>query len=270
MGALIMNNFEIKQTKKLARKNTELYLGTASLGEIKNWDLKNTSYQLKNEIIQIHSSKINVIQEQKSLYSLNIDDGYLMTVLPDTYLEDEYPVLISNVSQITFVINSLLEIEIFKDFIELKSDKISNNSTKIMTLRTLEKIITILFERYTLEEVGLIIKNFIEYVEEVINRNDYYKNNSVKSIQNLKSKSIINSSISWYIIFKFFLENYKMNVYKYQNFPNLELNITLYNWNGNFFDKENPLWDKVFLSKRKFYPTRENLEKAYEIWLEYL
>jgi hypothetical protein len=264
-----MNYIEIKQTKKLKRKNKEIYLGTATLGEIRSWDIKNTSYQLNNEIIQVHSSIITVIHEDKSLYNIHIDEGYLMTILPNTDLDDEYPVLISNVTPITLVINSLLEIDLFKDYIEIKSDRISNNSTKIMTLRTLENIITLLFERYTLEEVGFIIPNFIKYVEEVLNRHVFYKTKSVKSIQNQKSKSIINSSISWYIIFKFFLENNKKDVYNYRNFPNLELNITLNIWNGNFFDKNNPLWDKVFLSKRKFYPTRENLEKAYHLWKQY-
>ncbi|WP_312474727.1 hypothetical protein [Neobacillus sp.] len=265
-----MNSIKIGHAKKLSRKKTELYLSTATLREMKSWNLKISAHQSINELIQIHTDDITVIKEENNIYNISIKDGYLMTVLPKSELDDEFPVLISNSSPVIIVINTLLEVDLFKNFIEIKSAKISNNSTKIMNLKTLETIVSLVFGYYTLEETENIIEDFMEYIEKVLNSYEFYKVYSVKEIQELKRASICNSSISWYLIFKFFVENHQKNVYKYQDIPKLELDVCVNNWRGDFFDKKNPIWDEVFKTSRRFYPTKENLEKVYEKWQLYL
>jgi hypothetical protein len=259
----------IIRTKKLKRKNSEIYLGTATLSDINNWQLKSFSHQTMNEFIYIHCNDMTVIKEENEVFTLEIKDGYLLTVLPAAVLDEEFPILISQKSPVTIIMNALLEIDLFKKFIDIKTKKISNNSTKIMTLTTLEKIVSLTFEKYTLDETAIMINKFIHYIEEVFNSYDCFKVMSVKSIQQIKSVSIINSPISWFIILKYFADNHKKNLCTYSEIPNLDFVIVLNDWQGNFFDKDNPLWDELFTTNRKFYPSKENLLKVYEKWKYY-
>lgn len=263
-----MNSFYI-QAKKLKRKNTDLYLGTATLNEIYSWNLKNFSHQTMSELIYIHSDDLTVRNAGDNINNISVNNGYLMTVLPKADINDEFPVLISKKSPVSIILNALLEIDLFKSLIEFKTSKLSHNSTKIMTKGTLEKIIAHSFNKYSLEETALMLKNFIHYIEEVLNSYEYFKVYSVKSIQELKQRSLINSSFSWFIILMFFKDNYNNSVYTYQEIPKLDIEVAIDNWSGNFFDKSNPLWNEVFKTKRKFYPTNENLVRAYEVWKIY-
>lgn len=263
-----MNRINI-QAKKLKRKHTELYLGTATLSEIHSWNLKSFSHQTISEFIYIHSDDLIVTNVGENNYNISINNSYLLTVLPTAELTDEFPVLISKKSTVSTILNALLEIDLFKRLIEIKNSKISHNSTKIMTISTLEKIISLTFEKSTLEESSLMLKNLIHYIEEVINSYKFFKVYNVKFIQELKQSSLVNSSFSWFIILMFFKENYKKSVYIYQEIPRLDVEITIDNWCGNFFDKSNPLWNEVFKNKRKFYPTSESLVHAYQLWKTY-
>ncbi|WP_144553434.1 DNA sulfur modification protein DndB [Bacillus sp. X1(2014)] len=259
-----MNSFKI-QTKKLNRKDTEIYIGTATIGEIHSWNLKNFSNQTLNEFIYILSNDMEVTTADEN-FIVTINDGYLLSILPKAQLEDEFPVLISKKSPITIILNALLEIDLFKSFIEIKTNKISNNSTKIMTLSTLENIISLVFDKITLDETATMLQCFTCYIEDVLNSNESFKVQSVKSIQENKKYTIINSSISWYIILKYFEETYKTNLYTYPSIPRLDFFLSIDDWSGNFFNKDNPIWNEVFITNRKFYPTRNNLVRAFEKW----
>lgn len=263
-----MNRINI-QAKKLKRKHTELYLGTATLSKIHSWNLKSFSHQTISEFIYIHSDDIIVTNVGDNNYNISICNCYLLTVLPTAELSDEFPVLISSKSAVSIILNALLEIDLFKRLVEIKASKISHNSTKIMTVGTLEKIISLTFEKNTLEETSMMLKKLIHYIEEVLNSYQFFKVYSVKFIQELKQRSLVNSSFSWFIILMFFKENCKKSVYTNQEIPRLDVDITIDNWCGKFFDKSNPLWGEVFINKRKFYPTSESLVRTYELWKTY-
>jgi hypothetical protein len=265
-----MNNFKIYKTKKLVRKHSEMYLTTATLKEIQNWELGSAMLQTKQEVTYIYSDQIKVIKDGNGLYDLEVINGHLANILPELDLKEEIPVLISNGSKESLLVNAILQIDTFKQIVELKSSKISNNSTKVMTVKTLERLLYHVFEEFTLEEISFLLNDFLIYIEEVISKYDFFKYYSVKHIKELKNSSIINSSVSWFIIFKYFVENYQNNVYKTRSIPKLNLDVEIDNWKGNFFDKCNPLWEKVFYQKRKYYPSKENLETTYKIWFNYL
>ncbi|MEH7238847.1 hypothetical protein [Bacillus sp. JJ1562] len=264
-----MNSFKIYNSKKLARKNNILYLATATLKEIKEWELQTSTFPTKEEVVNIYTKNIKIIKEKEGNYDLEVQNGFLLTALPNLEPEDELPVLINNSSQISIVINALLQIEAFKKFVELKSDKISNNSTKIMTVKTLETLVLYLFENFTIEEVMSFLNEFVTYVEKVIGYYEIFRFYSVKHVKNLKRTSIIHSTFSWYIIFRFFVENYQYQVYKTVNIPKLDLDVKVGSWKGNLFEKSNPIWNHVYSGRRKFYPTKENLETTYKVWIDY-
>lgn len=264
-----MDYLKITHAKKLKRKNADYYLATITPNELRELMVKEAPQRYSNEFIHIYTNNYDVNINQENTYDLTLKNFYVITELPCTECDDEFPLLVTNESPSSLIINSLLEIEIFNSFIELKN-KISNNSTKVMTFNTLQKIVGFLFDKYSLDEIVVLMSRLNQYVENTINQYEFFKKYSVKELQNLKQRSIINSSTSWYIILKFFLEKNKNDVYYYQEIPKLNLDVSINDWNGNFFDKNNPVWDEVYNSKKKFYPTRESLEKVYEIWKSYL
>lgn len=266
---LNMSSIHLFNLKKLTRKNNNLYLTTATIKEIREWQLHTSSFQRKEEIINLYTNNVTVIKEEGGFYDLEVKNAYLLTHLPDLELEEEVPVLINNNSKLTIVTNALLQIESFKKFIEINNDKISNNSTKIMTLKTLESLVSYVFDDFTLDELTNLINEFVTYIQKTISNYDIFTYYSVKHIKGLKRTSIIHSSFSWYIIFRFFIENFRSQVYKTVNIPKLDLDVQVGNWKGRLFDKSNPIWDEIYNGKRRFYPTKENLEVTYKVWKEY-
>lgn len=258
-----MKVLHLDRLRKLKRRGNDLFLGTATLQQIEKWSVKKATYQSNSEFVYLYSEEITVLKEENSLYYISIKDGYLTTALPKVELEDECPILITNNSPQKLIIDTLLDIEVFKNFIEIKSTKISKNSTKIMTLSTLENIVSIVFAKCTLDKTAGFLNNFNIYINNIINHINEFKIYSVKEVQELKNRTIINSSFSWYIILMSFLEN---NVELNIDLPLFNENICYKGWKGNFFNKDNPLWGEVFKQKRNFYPSKENLDKVYQEW----
>lgn len=253
------------KTKKLKRADVNIFLGTATMEEIESWRLQKSSLQTYNEVIQINTEEIEIIKEENSIYSIKVDGGIISSVLPKGGLNEEYPVLITNHSPIKIIIQGLLGIENFRILIDVKNINISSNSTKIMTIQTLESIVSFAFHHYTFNKINILINDFLKYIEDVIKDNPELKVTSVSGVKQLKQKSIINSSLSWFIIFKHFIESYERNRGD-MIIPKLNLVIKCNNWEGGFFDRNNPLWSNSLNQKRKFYPTKENLENVYSNW----
>lgn len=263
-----MNSIHIYNSKKLARKHNDVYLAVATIKEIKDWNLQFSTYGRSHDSVHIYTEDLTVIKENGNKYDLIIKNGYILTALPNIEPEDELPIIISMNSKFSLVVNSILQIDSFKNFIELKSDKISNNSTKVMTINMVEKLVAYTFDSFTIDELYHLMNGFCQYIDNVISRFEFFKYYSVKHIKEFKGTSIIHSPFSWFIIFKYFTENCRSNVYKVANLPKLDLDVQVGNWNGNFFDKKNPMWYEVYKEKRRFYPTKENLEVTYKLWME--
>ncbi|MGD6893742.1 DNA sulfur modification protein DndB [Bacillus infantis] len=261
-----MKVLQIDRLRKLKRRGNDLFLGTATLSQIRQWNVKNASSQLNSEFVYLYSEEITVIKEENSLYEISIKDGYLITELPKVDLEDECPILITNNSPQKLIIDTLLDIEVFKTFIEIKSPKISKNSTKVMTLSTLENIVSLVFNKCTLDKTAEFLIKLKIYINNVISQTNQLKIYSVKEIQELKNITLINSSFSWYIVLRDFLENNNKKIELDADLPLFNGIISYKGWEGNFFNKDNPLWGEVFEQKRSFYPSKENLERVYREW----
>ena len=67
--------------------------------------------------------------------------------------------------------------------------------------------------------------------------------NTLREVQEIKEKTVIHNLNSWYIFLCYFKDQLEDNVDKIV-IPNLTRKINYKNWNGSFFNRENPIWGR--------------------------
>jgi hypothetical protein len=258
---------EFKNTIKLNKNKRQAYMGVIRNEEFQQWNLKE-SYDLSvSEFIQVYSDDISIVKEINNTYDVTVNNGMLVSTVSSSNSKEEFPFIITNKMAENIILETMLEVKSFNKMIDVKNKKISSNSSKVMTLSSLERIIHNIFNEVSFEEAITLAPKLKNYVENVISINNSLKMSNVEELKNLKKRSIINSTFSWYIILSYFIEeNREKNIEKI-NIPQLNKNVVKGSWTGNFFDKDNPMWKEIFASKRMFYPSKENLATAYSLWL---
>jgi hypothetical protein len=264
-----VKEFILKNTIKLNKESRDTYLGVITYEEFQKWNIDVSPELSVSEFIQVFSNDVSIIRETKNSYDVTVKNGLLVNTVSDSRTIEEFPVLITNKIAVNIILEALLNVKSFNRIIEVKNSKISINSSKVMTLTSLERIVHNVFKHISFEEAIILTPKLKIYIKEVISSNDNLRVSSVEELKNIKKRSVINSTFSWYIIFSYFIDKNRgiIDVDNLQ-IPKIDKNVTTSNWSGTFFDKDNPMWKELFNTKRMFYPTKESLKGAYDIWLK--
>ncbi|RFU70003.1 hypothetical protein [Bacillus sp. V59.32b] len=265
-----MGNLKINNVKKLNRRDkNHLYLYIASSNEIKEWKLKNGDPFLGGvdgvlyltcldimECFCVNSNQLSIEITAPLLRSdigININNDFLV-VIQKQNLQDTVKSMFQN--------DSLLN-----TWIEIKGSRVSKNSLKVITINSLKNIMSTLFSNNSISETEEFTTFLRIYLQEFIKENSIYFPYSVKQMVEIKESTVVHSVNTWYILIKYFKEQWENSYEQGIKAPIFLKEITYKNWQGNFFDRSSPFWLEFNKdSKRPFYPSKSNQEIIYKAW----
>lgn len=247
-------------------KHPSLYLGLITGSDVKGIPQIKSSSLSYSECMYVNAKDV-IVKESNEDFLIEIVNPFLISDYPKGHDDFEYPILVSMNSGLDILLKSLLNDEIFKNFIEVNAKNISKNSKKIMTVSSLKKVLENLSIQLRIEDIYELLDELHLYIHKLIDKNSELSYSTIHEKQIINEKSVINSTNSWYIYFRYFLDQWTMNK-KVDDIPNLQEKFYVDGWEGPFFDRSNPIWGKIFSgSRRKHYPSKNIQIQIYKYWI---
>ena len=234
--------------------------------EVLSWDVrqsKTPSYYLDGLIIIICRT-INENKESEHP-TLEIVDPTIMSKFRNTDSEEKQFVIFKVENLPEIFLNSFIKSSKLNNLVEMKSTSLSKNSLKFITYSSLENLLIELFENSHYSTTVELDDLFKDYFEELIRVNAPCFPNTLREVQEIKEKTVIHNLNSWYIFLCYFKDQLEDNVGDIV-IPNLTKKINYKNWNGTFFDRENPIWEEIYPNSRQHYPSKKNKIITYNYW----
>lgn len=266
-----MQTLKLDNVKKLSRpKKRDFFLYIATGKEIQGWHLKSSIsfiYKLDG-ILYITCSEITEKNMNNDCLAIEITDPIIHSGLDEGSLEDEHIIIIS----LNNIPNSILDLFLLdpkiSSIIEIKGRSVSKKSLKVITYKSLIKLISYIFSKSYYREFEIMLELLKEYIMEYFELNSEYYPNSINEMVKIKDEFVIHSVFSWFIILNYFeeqWESYSLPI----NIPLFSKIIKYKNWSGTFFERSNPLWDEINNNnKRPFYPSKQTEIIIYNKWKE--
>ncbi|MFS0840419.1 hypothetical protein [Paenibacillus sp. 1P03SA] len=259
--------FTFENVSNLTRKNDDVYFTVLPLGAIKDWGFPVIQSDVIGEdVILINYDTVVNLMNNK----LQVTNPQFTYKLPNGSKGDEYVVLIvSEVQQFpSYCVHQLMSYQRFERLIEM-GEKISSNSTKLMTIRSLHDIFED-FLNYRIERslYPQLAKDLIKYVDSLMNDYPELGYLSVIERKQFRKKSIADSSIAWYCYIRYFIEQWIAGS-QMTNLPRplLLKKFHFEKWSGKFFDRDNPV---LHVNNGRFKFNDEQRGLIYEIWRQWI
>lgn len=257
--------FTFENVSNLTRKNNEVYFTVLPLGLIKDWGFPVVQSDVVGEdVVLVNYDTVVSLIDNK----LQVTNPQFTYKLPNGSKNDEYVVLIvSEVQQFpSYCVHQLMSYQRFERLIE-KREKISSNSTKLMTIRSLHDIFED-FLNYRIERslYPQLAKDLIKYVDSLMNDYPELGYLSVVERKQFRKKSIADSSIAWYCYIRYFIEQWITGSQILPR-PLLLKEFHYENWTGEFFDRDNPV---LHVNNGRFKFNDEQRGLIYEIWRQWI
>ncbi|MBD3921008.1 hypothetical protein H8B09_19740 [Paenibacillus sp. PR3] len=253
--------------KKLNRRTGNIFLGVMPIAKLKLLKMDTIEVQTSNNdlVIIIYDVLVNY-----SIDELMVTNPILQFILPAADDTDEYPVLFvpRNNYLPNYCETGLMECEIFSLLIE-KSDKLSANSTKLLTINSLQDIL----KRFNTlqiidEEWPLLKERLVDYIKTLVSTYPHLGYLPVSERRNFKSISVADASFAWDFYFRFFIDSWSNTTTIV--IPELSKEFHYENWVGDFFSRNNPFWSKYVGKRGKFLINAADREFIYQIWREWM
>ncbi|ANA81027.1 hypothetical protein PVOR_07270 [Paenibacillus vortex V453] len=259
--------FTFENVSNLTRKNNDVYFAVMPLGAIKDWGFPIIQSDVIGEdvILVNYDAVVSLINNK-----LQVTNPRFTYKLPSGSISDEYVVLIVSEAQYfpSYCMHQLMSFERFERLIE-KGEKISSNSTKLMTTRSLHDIFKD-FQRYRVERslCPRLAKDLIKYVDSIMNDYPVLGYLPVAQRKQFRKKSIADSAIAWYCYIRYFMEQWTEDS-QLTNLPLPLLSKEFHyeNWKGQFFDRDNPV---LFVNKGSYKFNDAQRDLIYEIWRQWI
>jgi hypothetical protein len=262
-----MISLNIKHVEKLERDKREIYLGTATLAAIKQWGIQSWQELVHSEYIIVVSLKL----ERVSKTEIHLTEPLLTTRIPLGQDYEEFPVLfLDKYSYLPFFLeDNLLKQTQFLRLIETGKN-ISKHSTKLLTQNSLREILLRTFPD-DLCEYGKWDKlsgDLIRFLNVILNTYSYLDYLSISERIEFRKQFVSDLSFAWEMYFRYFVDTWSEK--DDLSIPNLNKVFKNETWSGNFFCRENPLWEEVVGSKQRFKLNSEQREFIYLKWKQCL
>jgi hypothetical protein len=262
-----MISLKINGVQKIdIKEDKSIYSYVTSKEEVLSWKLresKTPSYFLDGLIIIICKC-INENKETENL-SIEIVDPIIISKFRNKESEEKQFLIFKVENLPELLLNSFIKSNKLTNLVEMKSTNLSKNSLKFITYSSLENLVIELFENNHYSNTIELGSLFKDYFEQLIKVNAPYFPSSLREVQEIKEKTVIHNLNSWYIFLCYFKDQLEGNVGDIV-IPNLTRKINYKNWNGTFFDRENPIWEELYSNSRQHYPSKKNKIKTYNYW----
>ncbi|WP_149847116.1 hypothetical protein [Paenibacillus sp. 37] len=262
--------FSIQDVHRLQRTESNVFYSIKSLYSLKYWDLP----ILDTDIIDRKSDLITVIYDQLYSHKLNeiqVTNPSFLHPLPSGEESDEYLILfvISEYYLSDYVERQILSYDFISRLIE-KRDKPSSNSTKLMTLHSLQNILK-RFDDIQIERVQWpeLVTDLIKYLKKLIEKYPNLGYLPVSKRKKIRKVSISDTNIAWGFYVYFFIEEWNPTNREVR-IPDLSKCFTYERWTGDFFDRDNPFWKPYLSANGKFRFNDASRDAVYQIWKEWV
>ncbi|MEK3865831.1 hypothetical protein MHH60_20390 [Paenibacillus sp. FSL H7-0716] len=257
--------FTFELVNKLSRKDSNTYLGVFSLGVVKSWNLP-----------IVHADRVNddiiIVNYEKYIGSskneIKVSEPVLIYKVPIGGNNDEYPVLFYEKNEYfpNYTLNQLINFEPFGRLIE-KGERISSNSTKLMTIKSLRDMIEE-FGDYQIDQEMWpeLSENLIVYVHSLIKCFPELGYLPVAERKKFRKVSIADSTIAWSCYLRYFIEEWNV-IHSVIEIPDLLKIYLNKDWSGKFFDRNNPV---LSINNGKFKFNNSHRDLIYAIWREWI
>lgn len=262
-----MSKLNVSQFQVLRQGDSKIYLGVTTLGDLEETGISHLKSDLK------HINFIEIIcrrMHQISFQQIELVDAILKYNLPVGEKNYEFPILIiSSDDFLPYILESaLLEVEEFNVLIE-KSQRLSKNSTKVMTLISLREILIQVFDdQISIGQSKHLIDSLINYLRTLQVQFKYLGYLSVQSRIKYREKFVGDLSFAWEMYFRFFYEQWLEK--KNYKIPDIAKEKQYQRWFGEFFERSNPLWSTTIGNKKKVRFNKTEKESIYKIWREWI
>ncbi|WP_438447079.1 hypothetical protein [Gorillibacterium sp. sgz5001074] len=254
----------LSDLEKLYRDKRKVFYGVFSLGVIGSWGIKSLNSKQVTETVIVCFTKI--IEREHKLYELI--EPQLVSCIPHGGSEEQYVVLFMEKGNYLplFIEQVLLSIIPFEQIID-KNTKSSKNSTKTLKRHSLEETILRVFNKHhEQEEWSKLADCLTEYITELINRYPSLGYLPVAERIRYREKYVGDQSFAWEMYLRYFYDKWLTGVYSNIAIPDLNKNYSNSIWEGNFFDRGNPLWSTYLGGNAKFSISPTQRLEIYSIW----
>lgn len=257
--------FTFENVRNLTRKHSDAYLVVLPLGVIKDWGFPVIQSDIVSEdvILVNYDTAVSLLNDK-----LQVTNPRFTYKLPSGSYSDEYAVLIMSETHYfpNYCMHQLMSFERFERLIE-KGEKISSNSTKLMTIKSLYDIFKD-FQKLQIEHSlwPQLSKDLINYVDSLMNNYPELGYLPVAERKKFRKKSIADSAVAWYCYIRYFMEQWNM-AFSFADMPRLSKDFHFENWTGHFFDRTNPV---LHVNKGSFNFNDAHRGLIYDIWRQWI
>jgi hypothetical protein len=264
-----MKNLLLTPVFPIKKKEYTSFIYIATYEEMKNWDIPIAENAIAStQFLTLVTFAPTFHQDKQSLL---VDKGSsLFLNMPSIYTENEeqYPIVIMD-SSIPYMNVEILAFHLtrhkrFSLLIEDK-DKLSKNSTKLMTSKSLFNIVKWVFNDLDPYEIPVVQKKLFSYIDSLLDAYPSLGYLPLKKRKNLREKSYMDSVIAWYMYLRYFKEFYYTKKHSY--LPPIDKRVAIDNFEGNFFDRNNPIWKELDQKNNSPYSSEANNSFIYNKWL---
>lgn len=259
----------IEDVTTLYRVNDNVYCKICSLKTIRHWGLEVSERELiQDQSVLVGYNTIKIMP--KNL--IQIDQPLLLSLLPLGKDEEEYPVIFVNLKHHlpTLIEGALLKNTDFSKLIE-RTQKISKNSTKVLTLAGLREILVNVFDKGYIDyhSWDRLIRDFEKYIKTLMLRYPYLSYLPIKDRKNYKAKFVGDLNFAWEMYFKYFYNSWRSDPNSLR-IPPLEGKYQYGDFKGDYFDRENPMWAEILGLNTKFIFNKVQKDLIYMKWEQWL
>ncbi|MGY5484120.1 hypothetical protein [Paenibacillus sp. ALE2] len=260
--------FSIDDVRRLNRNKNAVFFSINTLHTLRLWNLPLLSTDTINPVVVVVSYERLV---SHSTDKIQISNPVLLYPLPNGEDEDEYVVLfvMSEYHLAEYCEKLVLSYDFISRLIE-KKDKLSSNSTKLMTLHSFQSILKIFNDLYIERELWpKLCRDFIHYLKSLTEKYPYLGYLQISERKKFRKSSIADSNFAWRLYVHYFVDVWDVEDREVK-IPDLSKPFQYMGWTGDFFHRDNPLWNSYLSANGKFRFNDAVRESVYQIWKEWI
>ncbi|ADO54195.1 hypothetical protein [Paenibacillus polymyxa] len=260
--------FSIDEVRRLNRNNDTVFFSVNTLHKLRLWNFPviNTATFNQNVVTVSYEEMISQTTDR-----IQVSNPVFLYPLPEGEEGDEYVTLF--VSSKHYLAEYCEKVTLSYDFINRiveRKDKLSSNSTKLLTLHSFQGILKMFNDvKIKNEEWPNYCSDFIQYLKCLIKEYPFLGYLPIAERKDFREKSVADMSFAWEFYIKFFVDEWSSKDYVVK-IPNLSKPFHHMSWTGDFFQRDNPFWQSYLSVNGKFRFHRAVRESIYQIWKEWI
>ncbi|MCW3795392.1 hypothetical protein OM416_27675 [Paenibacillus sp. LS1] len=258
----------IDEVRRLNRNDDTVFYSINTIHKLRLWDFPVIDKaMISQDVVMVsYEEMINQATDR-----IQVSNPVFLYPLPEGKEGDEYVTLF--VSSKHYLAEYCEKVVLSFDFINRiveKKDKLSSNSTKLLTLHSFKGIL----KRFNDVEIKSedwpnICSDLIQYLKCLIEEYPFLGYLPITERKEFREKSVADTNFAWEFYIRFFLDKWNSKDYVVKA-PNLSKPFHHMDWMGDFFQRDNPFWQSYLSVNGKFRLHRDVRESIYQFWKEWI